>query len=384
MRYDFDTPIDRRNTGSIKWDVADGELPMWVADMDFRCAPEIVSAVEARAAHGIFGYSDVTDAWYDAYIGWWNKRHALKMDRNELVFSLGVVPSISSIVRKLTTPAEKVLLQTPVYNIFFNSVVNNGRYIIESPLKYSNGEYSIDFSDLEEKMSDPQTTMMILCNPHNPVGKIWYKNTLAKIGELAAKHHVVVISDEIHCDITAPGKQYVPFASASEFCRDNSITCIAPTKAFNFAGLHSSAVYVPNPALRARVVRGLNTDEVAEPNAFSVTAAVAAFTEGGAWLDELREYVFDNRHYAEKFIETELPRIKAVSADATYLLWLDCSAVTDDADVLADTIRSKTGLYISSGAHYGEAGRKFVRINMACPRSYLKDGLSRLKKALSE
>lgn len=384
MRYDFDTPIDRRGSGSLKWDVADGELPMWVADMDFKTAPEVVDAILKRARHGVFGYSIVPDEWYSAIGRWWSERHGFDIEREWTVFCTGVVPAISSVVRKLTTPAEKVLIQTPVYNIFFNSIVNNGRYVSEAPLSYENGEYRIDFELLEDKMADPQTTMMILCNPHNPVGKIWDRETLERIGDLAVKHHVVVISDEIHCDITAPGKAYIPFASVSENCRKNSVTCIASTKAFNIAGMQSAAVVVPDPALRARVERALNTDEVAEPNAFAITAAVAAFDHGGAWLDALREYVFENRAISERFFAEELPEIKLVSADASYLLWLDCSSVTDDTDVLVKFIRENSGLYLSSGAQYGEAGRKFIRMNVACPRSYLLDGLGRLKKSVTE
>ena len=214
MTYNFDQIIDRRNTNSLKWNVGEGELPMWVADMDFETAPAVKAAIQKRAAHGVFGYTDLPEEWYEAYIHWWEKRHGLSIQKQWLVFCTGVVPAISSIVRKLTTPAEKVLIQTPVYNIFFNSILNNGRQVLESPLLWDGRKYSMDFTDLEQKLSDPQTTLMILCNPHNPVGKIWDKETLARIGALCEKHHVTVISDEIHCDLTAPGCQYTPFAAA--------------------------------------------------------------------------------------------------------------------------------------------------------------------------
>ena len=289
--YDFDKITERRGVGSLKWDVPERELPMWVADMDFETAPEVTEALKARAAHAIFGYSVITEDWYDAYIRWWKRRHNLVMEKEWLIFCTGVVPAISSAVRKLTTVGENVLVQTPVYNIFFNSIRNNGRNILESPLVYDGRQYSIDFADLEDKLSDPQTTLMLLCNPHNPVGKIWDKETLARIGELCAKHHVLVLSDEIHCDLTDPGYEYVPFASVSEVCRSNSITCMAPTKAFNLAGLQTAAVMVPDPVIRHKLNRGLNTDEVAEPNAFAVGAAVAAFEKGESWLEELREYL---------------------------------------------------------------------------------------------
>ena len=216
MTYDFDRITDRRHTDSLKWDVAANELPMWVADMDFETAPAIKEAIEARAAHGIYGYTILPDAWYDAYIGWWQNRHGFTMERDWLIFCTGVVPAISSIVRKLTTPAEKVLVMTPVYNIFFNSIRNNGREILECPLHFDGQSYSVDLAELEQKLADPQTTLMLLCNPHNPIGKIWDRETLAAIGTLCRRHHVTVVADEIHCDLTTPGCDYVPFASVSE------------------------------------------------------------------------------------------------------------------------------------------------------------------------
>ena len=382
MSFDFDNLVDRRNTGSLKWDVSEHELPMWVADMDFPTAPAIRSALERRVAHGVFGYSVVPDSWADAYIGWWRERHQFQMERDWLIFCTGVVPAISSAVRKLTTPGENVLIQTPVYNIFFNSIVNNGRNVLESPLAYEDGEYSVDFERLERDLADPQTSLMILCNPHNPVGKIWDRDTLARVGELCWKHRVTVLSDEIHCDLTDPGRGYVPFASVSEHCRENSVTCVAPTKCFNIAGLQTAAVSVPNPFLRHKVWRGLNTDEVAEGNAFAVDAAVAAFTEGGPWLDELREYIFANKQAAKEFLDRELPLIRLVPSEATYLLWLDCGALTKDARQLADGIREKTGLYLSEGGQYGKTGERFLRLNIACPRSRLLDGLERLKAGI--
>lgn len=380
--YDFDKITERRGVGSLKWDVPEGELPMWVADMDFETAPEVTEALKARAAHAIFGYSVVTDDWYDAYIRWWKRRHNLVMEKEWLIFCTGVVPAISSAVRKLTTVGENVLVQTPVYNIFFNSIRNNGRNILESPLVYDGRQYSIDFADLEDKLSDPQTTLMLLCNPHNPVGKIWDRETLARIGELCAKHHVLVLSDEIHCDLTDPGYEYVPFASVSEVCRNNSITCVAPTKTFNLAGLQTAAVVVPDPVIRHKLNRGLNTDEVAEPNAFAVGAAVAAFEKGEDWLEELRKYLYENKQCVRRFVEEHLPMIKVVPSDATYLLWLDCSEITEDAGKLCSFIRQDSGLYLTEGEEYGSCGRQFLRMNTACPRIRLMDGLNRLKKSV--
>ena len=382
MEYEFDRVIDRRNTGSYKWDIPENELAMWVADMDFQTAPEITDALQKRVAHGIFGYETLPEEWTHAYQHWWEKRHDFAIDKDWLIFCTGVVPAISTAVRKLTTPAEKVLIQTPVYNIFFNSIVNNGRYVVESPLVYENGQYHMDFDDLEQKLSDPQVTLMILCNPHNPVGKIWDADTLKKVGELCRKHHVTVVSDEIHCDITEPGEGYVPFASVSETCKNISVTCIAPTKAFNIAGIQTAAVMIPNEALHHKVWRALNTDEVAEPNVFAIGAAIAAFTKGEDWLEELREYLFENRTYMTDYIRKEIPQLKVTEADATYLLWVDCNALGCSAKELADAIRKTTGLYVSEGAQYGKTGEQFLRINLACQKSRIADGCERLKRGV--
>lgn len=383
-RESFDTVVDRRGTHSLKWDVKENELPMWVADMDFKTAPAIIDAINRRVEHGVFGYSIIPDEWNDAYIRWWEERHNFHIEKDWLIFSTGVVPILSSVVRKLTTPAENVLIMTPVYNIFFNSIVNNGRNVLQCPLSYKDGEYSIDFEALESAMAQPQTTMMIFCNPHNPVGKIWDRETLARVGELAKKHHVIVVSDEIHCDITDPDKGYIPFASASDTCREISVTCVAPTKAFNMAGLQTAAAIVPDEFLRHKVNRGLNTDEVAEPNAFAIWAAIAAFSEGGEWLDALREYIYENKLIVDTYVKEQIPQVKLVKSEATYLLWLDCSAICSDSEKLADFIREKTGLYLSDGVQYGRTGEHFLRLNVACPKSRLMDGLLRLKRGIDQ
>jgi len=382
MKYDFDTVVNRRNTGSLKWDVAEHELPMWVADMDFQTAPEIIDALKKRVSHGVFGYGIIPAAWEDAYINWWEKRHHFTIERQWLTFCTGVIPAISSTVRKLTTPNEQVVIQTPVYNIFFNSILNNGCRVLENRLHFTENGYEMDFVDLEAKLSDPQTSLMILCNPQNPGGRIWKKEELARVGALAKKYHGVVIADEIHCDLTDPGTESIPFASVSEDCRDNSITCIAPTKAFNLAGLQTAAVMIPNEALHHKVWRALNTDEVAEPNAFAVTATVAAFTKGEAWLDALREYLYENKQLVKTFLEKELPALHLTPSNATYLLWLNTSDICEDGTKLAHFIRKETGLYITEGEEYGNGGKSFMRINIACPRARLEEGLQRLKTAI--
>ena len=383
MRYDFDTIIDRSRTDSVKWNVKDGELPMWVADMDFMAAPEMLEAIEKRMAHGVFGYANIGNEWYNAYTGWWKSRHGFEMDQDWLMFCTGVIPAISSMIRKLTEPGDYVVVQTPVYNVFFNCIVNNGCRILENPLSYKDRAYFMDFEDLERKLAEPQTKLMLLCNPQNPAGRIWDRDSLERIGKLAVKHHVYVISDEIHCDITEPGKGYIPFASVSPDCRDISITCISPTKTFNIAGLHTAAVCVPEPSLRRRVRNALNTGEVSEPNSFAITAAVAAFNKGGDWLDELREYIAENKRIAADYIAARIPGVFIVEGDATYLLWIDVGCLGSDSKEIAGFIRETTGLFVSAGGYYGKAGNHFLRMNIACPKEVCLDGLSRLKTGIA-
>ncbi len=379
MKYDFDTVINRRGTDSLKWDVKENELPMWVADMDFKAAPEILDAIRERLDHGIMGYPYITDRWYDAYINWWRERHAFSMDREALIFSIGVIPVISAMIRTFAAPGENVVIQPPVYNCFFRIIKGNGRQVRENPLIYKDGSYQMDLNDLEHKLSDPKTNLMILCNPQNPTGNIWDKEVLKAVGELAKKHGVTVISDEIHCDITEPGKGYIPFALVSDTCAGVSVSCISPTKAFNLAGLKTAAVYVNNPDIRKRVLAAFDTDELSEANSFAGAAAIAAFEKGGSWLDELREYLWENRRMAEEYFKAEVPGIKAVKGEATYVIWLDISELSPDSEKYGEELRTKTGLFLSPGYIFGEQGRSFFRMNLACPRSTLKDGLARLK-----
>lgn len=383
MTYEFDKIVDRRGTNSLKWDVSEGELPMWVADMDFQVAPEIKAVILKRAEHGVFGYSIIPKEWYDAYIKWWDRRHHFRMEKDWLLFVTGVIPAISSAVRRLTAVGENVLVQTPVYNQFFTSIVNNGRNVAEAPLRYDEQNYYIDFKELEQKLADPDTTLMLLCNPHNPVGKIWDKETLAKIGELCFKHHVKVLSDEIHCDLTAPKREYVPFASASELCRKISVTCITPTKTFNLAGIQTAAIAIPDEVLRHKMQREIMIDDVAEPNAFAVDAAIAAFNEGEAWLDALRDYVDGNKRLVSTFLKENLPDIKIVHAEATYLVWLNLSALQGSGKEIGGFLREKTGLYLTDGGLYGRGGENFLRMNLACPRSVVEDGLRRMREGIA-
>jgi cystathionine beta-lyase len=380
MKYNFDLPTNRKNTGSLKWDVAENELPMWVADMDFETAPAIKEAILKTAERGIFGYSVVPDEYFESIADFFERRYSYRPNPEWMVYTNGIVAAISSMVRKLTTVAENVVLQPPVYNIFYNCIKNNGRCVLENELIYENGEYRMDFSDLEEKLSRPETTLMILCNPHNPVGKIWDKETLSRVGELCKKHGVTVISDEIHFAFTKPGKKYIPFAAASEVCREVSATCVSASKAFNVAGLQSAAVIAKNPYLRHKIWRGVNTDEVGEPNVFAMDANIAAYRDCDAWLDALVEYMFENRAFAESYIRENIPKLKAVSADATYLLWVDISAYSDDSVRFCEDLRKKTGLFLNDGTEYGSGGECFVRINLATQRANVAEGMKRLRE----
>lgn len=384
MNYNFDQIPDRKTTNSIKWDVAPNELPLWVADMDFDTAPQIKQAIIDRAQLGALGYADYNNQWRDAYIYWWKNRYNFEIHRDWLIFSTGVVPTISSVVRKITTPGENVLLLTPTYNIFYNSIVNNGRNPLECELIYDKAanSYSIDFEDLEKKLSNNQTTLMILCNPQNPIGKIWNKEELERVGELCAKNNVVVLSDEIHCDITEPGKKYIPFASVNEICKNNCIMAVAPTKTFNIAGLSTSAIVVPNNQLFYKVWRGLNTDECGEPNAFAVQAAIAAYTKSEDWFTQAIEYIWANRTLATEYIEKNIPQLKVIKSDATYLMWIDISKTNMNGAEFAKRLRKETGLYISAGNAYGKGGENFIRINLATSKAIVEDALKRLKAAV--
>ncbi|MCH5165108.1 MAG: pyridoxal phosphate-dependent aminotransferase [Clostridiales bacterium] len=382
MLYDFDTTPNRRGTGSMKWDVAEHELPMWVADMDFATAPQVIRAIKNRASHGVFGYSIVPDEWYDAIISWWKRRHNYTIDKSWLQFCTGAVPAISCLVQRITNVGDNVAVLTPVYDIFFHSIENFGRHVAECGLAYSNGNYQIDFDALERVLSNPLTTMLILCNPHNPTGTVWTHEQLSKIGKLCKKYGVVVLSDEIHCDLTLPNVSYTPFASVSEDCAQNSITCISASKAFNLAGLQSAAVFVPNKRLREIAIRGLNSMEVAEPNSFAVGATVAAFNQSEEWLDSLRGYLADNRNAAAEYLKKNAPSAHLIDGKATYLLWIDCSAITNDSNELCDFIAERYGLILSSGAQYRGNGKTFVRMNIACDRARMTDGLHRLSDGL--
>ena len=373
--YDFQTVIDRHSTNSLKWDLFDDDYPMWVADMDFMVAPNIQQAILKRASHPVFGYSIVPDSLFEAYINWWDRRYGLEMSRDEMLYATGVMPSISSMIRCLTDVGEEILIQSPVYHVFFYVIEDNNRKVLENELIFRDGNYEIDFDDLDEKLS--KVKMMILCNPQNPVGKIWSKEELGKIGELCKKHDVILISDEIHCDLTDPGTSYNPFMTSSDY--NNTILCISPSKSFNVAGFQSSVVYTKNPELLEKIRTQFHVDNSDSCNVFAVSAVEAAYNESEDWLEELKEVIFENKQIVKDYLENELPVIKLVECDATYLLWLDCTALNVSSKVLSEFLRSNQGLFLSSGSDFGQIGDGFLRLNIACPPKLLKEGLLRLK-----
>ena len=379
MKYDFDHVTDRSGTNSLKWNTLQNELPMWVADMDFLAAPEILEELQKRLTNGIFGYSVLPDEWYQAYIEWWQSRHNLKFERQQMLFSPGVLPTICTCIRELTNIGDNVVLLSPVYNCFYDCILSNGRSVLECPLIYDGNEYRIDHKLLEWQISNSRTKMLILSNPHNPTGNIWGRDVLAAIGSLARKNDVIVVSDEIHCDITDPDINYVPYLAAASENAGNSVTCISPTKAFNLAGLHTSAIVIPDKTIRRRIKEGLHSQRIDGANAFAVPAAVSAFQKGSAWLDSLRHYLFENKQLVRAGLEAELPELKLIPSQATYLLWIDGTrVVTDNGLSLAQSIRKRTGLFLSDGAQFGNGGEGFLRMNIASHYSMVQDGLERL------
>lgn len=382
MPFDFDKVNNRRNTGSLKWNVKEGVLPMWVADMDFQTAPATKRAIQERAATGIYGYAEPSEEWYNAYISFFKDTHGFEIERDWLLFCLGVVPTISSSVRKLTSIGDYVVVTPPVYNIFYNSIVNNARVPLEVPLINEDNHYRMDFEGLETAFSNPKTTLFILCNPANPIGRIWTKEELAKIGFLAKKYGVIVLSDEIHGEIVEPGKSYVPFLSVNDINKEVGFAAISVTKAFNLAGIQTSAIVIPNEDIRAKVNRQINTDEVAEGNVFSYLAASTALNKGREWLKELNAYLFNNRKIAEAFIQERLPELSFSKGEATYLLWIDCRKIAAHSKELEEFLLDKANLYLSSGEAYGKTGDGYLRMNLACPKETLLEGLRRLENGI--
>lgn len=384
MTNNFDERILRRGTHSYKWDSAEEDiLPMWVADMDFRTAPAVVEALRRRVAHGIFGYTRVPQAYYDAVVDWFGKRHQWQIKQDWIIYTTGVVPALSAIIKALTTPGDRILVQTPVYNCFFSSIRNNGCEMIANPLIYINETYRIDFVDLARKAADPKTKILLLCNPHNPAGRVWTRQELTRIGEICLQNDVLVVADEIHCELTYPGYDYTPFASISDAFLRHSVTCTSPSKAFNLAGLQIANIFCADEVKRWRIDKAININEVCDVNPFGVEALIVAYNEGAEWLDELRHYLSVNYNYLKAYFEQYLPYLPVTKLEGTYLVWVDCRPLKSSSKEIEQLLIEKGKIWVNAGELYGEAGEGFIRINIACPRQVLMEGLDKLRRALT-
>lgn len=380
-RFNFDEIINRRHTNSYKWDSAEGDdvLPMWVADMDFRTAPVVAEALRKRVDHGVFGYTKVPEAYYDSIIGWFRSRHGWTIKREQIIYTSGVVPAISAIIKALTTPGDKVIVQTPVYNCFFSSIRNNGCEILSNPLLREGLSYRMDFEDLEKKASDPAAKLLLLCNPHNPAGRVWTREELLRLNDICRRNGVMVISDEIHGELVFPPSRYIPFASISRECQENSIVCSSPSKAFNIAGLQIANIISDNEEIRRRIDRAININEVCDVNPFGVEALMAAYTpEGEEWLEALREYLHGNYKTLREYFRTYMPQLPVIEMEGTYLVWIDCRSLHLSSEEIETRLLATERLWLNAGAMYGDDG--YMRINIACPRSVMLEGLNRLHR----
>lgn len=378
MKYDFDKTIDRRATNSYKWDSApEGVLPMWVADMDFRTAPAIIDALQKRVAHGIFGYTRVPDAYYDAVTSWFSRRHGWDIDREWIIYTSGVVPAVSAVIKALTVPGDKVIVQTPVYNCFFSSIRNNGCEIVSNPLRRTADTYEMDFDALERCAADPRAKVMLLCNPHNPAGRVWTPDELTRLGNICLRNGVTVVADEIHCELVYQGFKYTPFASLSDAFLHRSVTCVSPSKAFNIAGLQIANIVAFDNDLRSRIDKAININEVCDVNPFGVAATIAAYNEGEEWLSQLVDYLHGNYEAMAEFCRRELPEFPITRLEGTYLVWMDCSSLGMPSDALEHALLDDARLWLNAGTMYGAEGEGYIRWNIACPRSVMLNGLNR-------
>lgn len=378
MKYDFDKTIDRRATNSYKWDSApEGVLPMWVADMDFRTAPAIIDALQKRVAHGIFGYTRVPDAYYDAVTSWFSRRHGWDIDREWIIYTSGVVPAVSAVIKALTVPGDKVMVQTPVYNCFFSSIRNNGCEIVSNPLRRTADTYKMDFDALERCAADPRAKVMLLCNPHNPAGRVWTPDELTRLGNICLRNGVTVVADEIHCELVYQGFKYTPFASLSDAFLHRSVTCVSPSKAFNIAGLQIANIVAFDNDLRSRIDKAININEVCDVNPFGVAATIAAYNEGEEWLNQLVDYLHGNYEAMAEFCRRELAEFPITRLEGTYLVWMDCSSLGMSSDALEHALLDDARLWLNAGTMYGAEGEGYMRWNIACPRSVMLDGLNR-------
>ena len=386
MTYDFDKIISRKGTNCVKWDeFTDPDIiPLWVADMDFETAPSVQQALLKRMQHGCFGYTLVPESYYNATIQWFQHRHGWSIERPSFIYTSGVVPAISAIIKAVTSPGDKVLVQTPVYNCFFSSIRNNGCTLAENPLKMEGNRYEVDWQDFEAKCADPSVKVFLLCNPHNPAGRVWTCQELVQMGNICLKHGVFVISDEIHCEFVMPGHTYTPFASISEDFAMNCAVCLSPSKAFNIAGLQIANIIVKNEKVRKRVDKAININEVCDVNPFGVIALQAAYSaEGEEWLNQLCHYISDNYLMACQLFTEALPQCPVTTLEGTYLMWVDIRATGKTSRQVTDHLLRKAKVYVNCGTMYGEAtGEGYIRINLATRRNLLEEGIMRIIKSL--
>ncbi len=389
MEYDFSIPTDRRDTDSYKWDSAPEAdiIPLWVADMDFETFPAITEALQRRVAHGIFGYTRVPEAYYEAVCRWFKKRHGWHINREDIIYTSGVVPAVSAVIKALTLPGDQVIVQGPVYNCFFSSIRNNGCEMVSNSLIYNKEElrYEIDFDDLERKLKHERARLMLLCNPHNPGGRVWTRDELTRVAELCRKYGVRVVSDEIHCELTLYDNEYVPFGSLPDELSRDSITCCSPSKAFNTAGLQIANIVCHDAEVRNRIDRAININEVCDVNPFGVIALQAAYSdEGYEWLTQLRKYISANYDLLLERFARELPKCKVMRMEGTYLAWIDCSELHIPSDEIEKMLMHENKVWVNAGSMYGAEGAAFIRINMACTSELLNEGITRIVNGLGD
>lgn len=387
MEYDFSRPTDRRGTDSYKWDSAPETdiIPLWVADMDFETFPDITEALQRRVAHGIFGYTRVPEAYYEAVCRWFGKHHGWHINREDIIYTSGVVPAVSAVIKALTLPGDQVIVQGPVYNCFFSSIRNNGCETVSNSLIYNKEElrYEIDFDDLERKLAHERARLMLICNPHNPGGRVWTRDELTRVAELCHKYGVRVVSDEIHCELTLYDNEYVPFGSLPDELSHGSITCCSPSKAFNTAGLQIANIICRDTEVRNRIDRAININEVCDVNPFGVIALQAAYSdEGYEWLTQLRKYISANYDLLLERFARELPKCKVMRMEGTYLAWIDCSELHISSDEIEEMLMHENKVWVNAGSMYGTEGAAFIRINMACTSELLNEGITRIVNGL--
>lgn len=387
MEYDFSRPTERRGTDSYKWDSAPEAdiIPLWVADMDFETFPCITEALQRRVAHGIFGYTRVPEAYYEAVCNWFGKHHGWHINREDIIYTSGVVPAVSAVIKALTLPGDQVIVQGPVYNCFFSSIRNNGCETVSNSLIYNKEElrYEINFDDLERKLAHERARLMLICNPHNPGGRVWTRDELTRVAELCRKYGVRVVSDEIHCELTLYDNEYVPFGSLPDELSHGSITCCSPSKAFNTAGLQIANIVCRDAEVRNRIDRAININEVCDVNPFGVIALQAAYSdEGYEWLTQLRAYISSNYDLLRERFARELPKCKVMRMEGTYLAWIDCSELHISSDEIEEMLMHENKVWVNAGSMYGTEGAAFIRINMACTSELLNEGITRIVNGL--